>query len=84
MARPGKQFGGAQTPWAPVGAMALVAVCCGVHALLLGALGSVALGSAFGVGAGVLAAVLFAGALVGIRRRRTASCRAETERSLHR
>lgn len=84
MTPPTKQPGGPRTPWAPVGAMALVVLCCGGHVLLLGALGSVALGSALGVGVGVLAAVLFAGALVGIRRRRTASCRAETERSLRR
>lgn len=84
MAAPIKRPDGPRTPWAAAGAMTLVALCCGAHALLLGALGSVALGSVLGVGAGVLAAVLFAVALVGIRRRRTASCRAEPERSLHR
>lgn len=84
MAPPSKELNGPRSPWVAAGAMALVALCCGGHALLLGALGSVALGGAFGIGAGVLAAVAFAGALVGIRRRQTASCRAETERSLRR
>jgi hypothetical protein len=81
MTRSSKQSGGPQTPWTAAGAMALVVLCCGGHALLLGALGGVALGSVLGIGAGVLAAVLFAAAVFGLRRRRAASCRTDVGRS---
>ena len=77
-----KQSGGAQTSRTAAGATALVALCCGGHALVLGAFGSVALGSVLGLGAGVLAAaVLLAAALVVIRRRWTASCPTDPGRS---
>lgn len=80
MAPPSKQAHGTQTPWAAAGAMAVVALCCGGHAVLLGALGGVALGGVLGVGAGVLAAVVLAAALVGLRRRRAGSCATDPER----
>lgn len=52
----------------------MVAVCCGGHALVLGALGGVALGGAFGIGVGALAAVVLVAAVIVVRRRRAASC----------
>lgn len=51
------------------GAVAMVVVCCGGHALLLGVLGGVALGSLLGIGAGVLAAALLVVVVVAVRRR---------------
>jgi hypothetical protein len=80
MTQPSKQSGGPQAPWAAVGAIALVALCCGGHALLLGALGSVALGSVLGAGAGVLVAVVIVTALVVTRRRRAATLETVVDR----
>lgn len=54
------------------GALAMVVVCCGGHLLVLGVLGSVALGSVLGIGAGVLAAMLVVVGIVVVRRRRAA------------
>ncbi len=56
------------------GLLAVVAVCCGGHAVLLGALGGLALGGLFGVGAGALGAVLLVAGFVVVRRRRVAAC----------
>lgn len=56
------------------GVLAMVAVCCGGHAIILGALGGVALGGVFGIGAGALAAVVLVAALIVVRRRRAAAC----------
>jgi len=56
------------------GMLAMVVVCSGGHALLLGALGGLALGSVLGVGAGVLAAVLLVAGVIVVRRRRAATC----------
>lgn len=57
------------------GAVAMVVVCCGVHALLLGVLGGVALGSMLGIAVGIVAAVLLAVGIVVVRRRRkNAAC----------
>jgi len=57
------------------GAVAMVAICCGGHALALGLLGGLALGSVLGIGAGALAAALLvAGILVLRRRRKEAAC----------
>ena len=53
------------------GTVAMVVVCCGGHALLLGVLGGVALGSVLGIGPGVLAVVLLSVVIVAVRRRRT-------------
>lgn len=54
------------------GLLAMLVVCCGGHALVLGALGGLALGSVLGIGAGVLAAVLLVAGIVVMRRRRAA------------
>lgn len=56
------------------GVLAMVAVCCGGHTIILGALGGAALGGVFGVGIGALAAVVLVAALVVVRRRRAATC----------
>lgn len=57
------------------GAVAMLVVCCAGHALVLGVLGGVALGSVLGVGAGALAAALLGVGIVMLRRRRKdASC----------
>ncbi|MDP9384487.1 MAG: hypothetical protein M3P50_04520 [Actinomycetota bacterium] len=56
------------------GMLAMVVVCCGGHALLLGALGGLAFGSVLGIGGGVLAAVVLVAAVLIIRRRRAAAC----------
>lgn len=78
MTAPGTPAGEPRAPRAAVGALALVAVCCGGHALLLAGLGGVAIGGAVGIGAGVLAAVVIViGVIVG--KRRGASCRIERE-----
>ena len=69
--------------FAAAGAMALVAVCCGAHLLLLGALGGLAVGSMPGVGAGALAAVLVVvAAVVSVRRRRASACEAHGDARL--
>ncbi len=54
------------------GLLAMLVVCCGGHALVLAALGGLALGSVLGIGAGVLAAVLLVAGVVVMRRRRAA------------
>jgi hypothetical protein len=57
-----------------MGTLAMVVVCCGGQALALGALGGLAFGSAFGVGAGALAALLLVAGIIVIRRRRAEPC----------
>lgn len=59
---------------AELGVLAMAFVCCGGHALVLGALGGMALGSMLGIGAGLLGALLLAGGLVVMRRRRAGIC----------
>ena len=54
------------------GMLAMVVVCCGGQALLLGGLGGLAFGSVLGLGAGVLAAVGLVAAVFMVRRRRAA------------
>lgn len=56
------------------GMLAMVVVCCGGQALVLGALGGLALGSVLGVGAGALAVVLGVVGFIVMRRRRAAAC----------
>ncbi len=82
MTPPGKSVGGPQTGLAAAGATALVAICCGVPLLVLGALGGLAVGGALGIGAGVLAVVLVVGGVVAVRRRRAVACRVEADRRL--
>jgi len=52
------------------GAVAMVVVCCRGHALALGVLGGLALGSVIGIGAGALAAALLVAGILMVRRRR--------------
>lgn len=79
----GKRSGGPQAGRAAAGAMALVAVCCSGHLLVLGAIGGLALGGALGIGAGALAAVLVvAAAVVVLRRRRGATYDVKADRRL--
>lgn len=59
---------------AELGVLAMAFLCCGGHVLLLGALGGVALGSMFGIGAGLLGALLLLGGIVVVRRRRAGVC----------
>jgi len=82
MTPPGNSTSGPQTGLAAAGATALVAICCGGHLLVLGALGGLAVGGALGIGAGVLAVVLVVGGVVAVRRRRAAACRVEADRRL--
>ncbi len=56
------------------GMLAMVVVCCGGQALVLGGLGGLAFGSVLGIGAGVLAAVVVVAVVVVMRRRRAAAC----------
>lgn len=56
------------------GLLAVVAVCCGAHTLLLGALGGLALGGLMGVGAGALGAVVLVAGILFVRRRRAVAC----------
>ena len=58
------------------GLLAVVAVCCAGHTLVLGALGGLALGGLVGLGAGVLGAVVLVAGLLVVRRRRAAACAA--------
>ena len=54
--------------------LAVVAVCRGVHALVLGAPGGLALGCVRGIGAGVLATVVLTAGIVVMRPHRAAAC----------
>ena len=59
---------------AELGVLAMAVLCCGGQALVLGALGGLALGSVLGVGAGALAVVLGVVGFIVMRRRRAAAC----------
>lgn len=77
--RSSKRLDGPRGSLAAAGAMGLVALCCGGHVLVLGALGGLALGTTLGIGAGVLTAVVSVTALVVIRRRRAVTCERKAE-----
>lgn len=50
------------------GAVAMVVVCCGGHAVVLGIIGGVALGSVLSIGAGALATAVLIVAIIAVRR----------------
>ena len=81
MATARNQSSDAPPPLAAAGAMALVALCCGGHALALGTLGGIALGNVLGIAAGLLAAMVTTATLIAIRRCRAARDRVEADRS---
>ncbi len=84
MRRSDERPGGRHGAFAAAGAMALVAVCCGAHVVVLGALGGLTVGSTLGIGAGALAAVLLTAAAVLVVRGRkgAAACEASANARL--
>ena len=68
----GRDSEGGKVATAALGGIAMVAICCGAHLLVLGALSGVVLGGIFGIGVGALAGVLgVAAAMFVVRRRRS-------------
>lgn len=76
MARRSNEKGVAKGGLAGVGLAAFMVVCCAAFPLLAAFAGSVALGAALGVGAGVVALLVLGGLVVAAARRRRV-CEAE-------
>lgn len=72
---PKQSAGGAKGGPAAVGLGVLAVLCCAGGPMIAGALGSVALGSVLGVGAGVLAVVVV-GTMIVLRSRNRRGCSA--------
>lgn len=53
----------------------MLAVCCGTHAIALGALAGVGLSAVFGIAGAVFAAVVVVVLALAVRRRRAEACR---------
>lgn len=69
--KPSQPLGGAV---GASGVATVLAVCCGAHALALGALAGAALSIVLGIGGAVIAAVALVVFVLAVRRRRAEAC----------